>query len=233
MRLRRSTLAAGVAAAILGSAAASTVFAGSSASTNTYTCTQVDVPGATSTSLWRLNNNNFIAANSTAGPYIYNPNTGVWTALPAPPASSGFVATDLAVFDINDQGTIVGAASDPNVNNGTEQGFILGSISNPASYSFYSYVDPANPANNNTEFRGVSNNGLITGWALSYTNGTAGAFVYNPTTAPVGSITPGFNTFAPVLSDGSTSARRHQRLRADCGFGGVQHHRRGRPVRRP
>jgi hypothetical protein len=205
MRLRRSALAAGVAAAILGSAAASAVFAGSSASTNTYTCTQVDVPGATSTSLWRLNNNNFIAANSTAGPYIYNPNTGVWTALPAPPASSGFVATDLAVFDINDQGTIVGAASDPNVNNGTEQGFILGSISNPASYSFYSYVDPANPANNNTEFRGVSNNGLITGWALSYSNGTAGAFVYNPTTAPVGSITPGFNTFDPVLSDGSTS----------------------------
>jgi hypothetical protein len=199
MRSHRSTLAAAVAAAIVGSAA------GGAYASNGYTCTEVDVPGATSTSLWRLNNNNYIAANSTVGPYIYNPNSGVWTPLPAPPPSSGFVVTDLAVFDINDQGTIVGAASDPNVNNGTEQAFILGSISNPASYAFYSYVDPANPANNNTEFRGVSNNGLITGWSLSYVNSTAGAFVYNPTTAAIGNIAPGFNTFDPVLSDGSTS----------------------------
>jgi hypothetical protein len=181
------------------------------AATNTYSCTEFDVPGATSTDLFRLNNNGYIAAGSTVGPtkgsYIYNPTTGVWTPLPAPPASSGFVATDLAAGDINDQGTIVGWASDPNVNNGTEQAFILGSINNPSSYSFYSYVDPANPANNNTEFRGVSNNGLITGWALSYVYGTAGGFVYNPTSALIGSIKPGFNTFAPVLSDGSTALR--------------------------
>jgi hypothetical protein len=171
--------------------------------TNTYTCTELDIPGGTYTQLWRLNNQGYIAGNTQNGPYIYNPNTATWTPLPAPPASSGFVVTDLAVFDINDQGTIVGVASDPNVNNGTEQGFILGSISNPSSYSFYSYVDPANPANNNTEFRGVSNNGLVTGWALSSNTTTAGAFVYNPTTAPIGSIKPGFNTFDPVLSDGS------------------------------
>jgi hypothetical protein len=57
----------------------------------------------------------------------------VWTPLPAPPPSSGFVTTDLGVFDINDRGTIVGAASDPSVNNGTEQGFVLGSSPRSAS----------------------------------------------------------------------------------------------------
>jgi hypothetical protein len=195
----RYTLVVALAAATCCNAATTT------SPNNTYSCTEVDVPGATSTTLWRLNNMGYIAANSTVGPYIYNPTTGVWTPLPAPPASSGFVATDLAVFDINDLGTIVGAASDANVNNGTEQGFILGSINNPSSYSFYSYVDPNNSANNNTEFRGVSNNGLITGWALSYANGTAGGFVFNPTTALIGSIKPGFNPFDPVLSDSSTA----------------------------
>jgi hypothetical protein len=177
----------------------------------TYSCTEVDVPGATSTSLWRLNNNGYIAANSTVGPYIYNPNTGVWTALPAPPASSGFVATDLAVFDLNDQGVIVGAAQDPNVNGGLEEGFVLASINDAASYSFYIHVDPANAANNNTEFRGVNDSGLITGWAISTgtllgtTGVSGGAFVFNPTAAAIGSFAPGYATFDPVLSDGSTA----------------------------
>jgi hypothetical protein len=211
MTPHRYTLVAALAAATCASAATAT------GPTSTYSCTEVDVPGATSTSLWRLNNSGYIAATSTIGPYIYNPNTGTWTPLPAPPPSSGFVTTDLAVFDINDQGTIVGAASDSGVNNGTEQGFILGSISNPSSYSFYSYADPANPTNNNTEFRGVSDNGLITGWSLNYETGTAGAFVYNPTTAPIGSIKPGFNTFDPVLQDGSTAI--HTQLAGINSFG--------------
>ena len=171
--------------------------------TPTYTCTQVDVPGATSTTLWRLNNNNFIAANSTVGPYIYNPTTGVWTPLPAPPSSSGFVASDLTVYDINDQGTIVGTASDPHVNYGREQGFILGSISNPETYSFHTYKDWYNPANRNLEFRGVSNNGLVTGWALSEGKYTASGVVFNPSDAAIGTFPPGFTAFNPVLSDGS------------------------------
>jgi hypothetical protein len=178
------------------------VVTGRAHAANTYTCTELDVPGATFTQLWRLNNNGYIAAGSSLGGYIYNPNAGTWTALPAPPAASGFTTADLVAFDINDQGTIVGAASDPNVNGGVEQGFILTSLNN-GTYSFFTYVDPNNPANNNVEFRGVSNNGLITGWALSYVNGTAGGFVFNPTNSAIGSIAPGFNTFDPVLSDGS------------------------------
>jgi len=185
--------------------------AAAGANGNTYSCTEVDVPGATSTSLWRLNNNGYIAANSTVGPYIYNPTTGVWTPLPAPPAASGFVATDLAVYDLNDLGVVVGAAQDPNVNGGLEEGFILGSISNAASYAFYSHVDPGNATNNNTEFRGINNNGLLTGWSVSTgtllgtTPASAGGFVFNPSAAAIGNFPPGYTTFDPVLSDGSTA----------------------------
>jgi hypothetical protein len=198
MRPGRKTLSALL--ALVTCCTAGTVLAG-----NTYTCTQVDIPAGTYTQLWRLNNQGFIAGNTQNGPYIYNPNTGTWVQLPSPPAASGYVIGDLAVFDISDNGTIVGVAVDPNVNGGVEQGFSLGSINSAATYSFYSYVDPANPANNNTEFRGVSNNGLITGWSLSYTNGTAGGFVLNPTGAAIGTFQPGFTTFDPTLSDGSAA----------------------------
>jgi hypothetical protein len=188
--------------ATLALVACGSVVTGMAYAANTYTCTQLDVPGGTYTQLWRLNNNGYIAGNSNAGAYIYNPSNGVWTLLPAPPAASGFSAADLVAFDINDQGTIVGTASDSNVNGGTEQGFILTSLNN-GTYSFFTYVDPNNAANNNVEFRGISNNGLVTGWALSYQYGTAGGLVLNPTNVAIGSITPGFHAFDPVLSDGS------------------------------
>ena len=170
---------------------------------NTYTCTELDIPGGTYTQLWRLNNQGYIAGNTQNGPYIYNPNTGTWTPLPTPPAAAGYVLTDLVVFDISDNGTIVGAASDPNVNGGVEQGYILGSINNASTYSFYNYHDPANPANNNVEFRGLSNNGLVAGWAVSAGLETASGFVFNPTAAAIDTFQPGFTAFNPTLADGS------------------------------
>ena len=210
LRHRNSAVVA-VTIVTLAAGAAGLARTAAAAGTSTYSCTEVDVPGATSTSLWRLNNNGYIAANSTVGPYIYNPATGVWTPLPAPPAASGFVATDLAVYDINDEGVIVGAAQDADVNGGLEEGYILGSISNPATYTFYYHPDPGNALNNNTEFRGINNSGLVAGWAVSTgtllgtTAASAGAFVFNPTGAAIGAFAPGYATFDPILSDSSAA----------------------------
>lgn len=202
MMSRRNTLAVLALAKCLSAAAASAI------APQAYTCTELNVPGSTSTQLWRLNNSGFIAADSILGPYIYNPNNGVWTPLPAPPASSGYAATDLGVLDVNDNGTIVGAAQNNNVNNGLEEGFILGSITNPASYSFFVYADPNNPNNNNAEFRGINNNGLIAGWALSSgtftgAESSATAFVFNPGNTMNANYPPGFTAYQPTLSDGS------------------------------
>jgi len=180
---------------------------------NTYNCTELDIPGGTYTQLWRINNNGFIAGSSSLGAFIYNPNTGAWVQLPKPTVGPGFTAADLAVFNMSDSGTIVGAAQDNAINGGIEEGFILTSLTDPSSYTFFNkYVDPANPANNNLEFRGVSDNGLVAGWALNSTAFTgagpvtAGGFVYNPTGAYIGAFAPGvFTTFDPVLSDGSVA----------------------------
>jgi hypothetical protein len=177
-----------------------------SGNTATYSCTEVNVPGATYTELWRINNSGYIAATSNLGPYIYNPNVGAWTPLPVPPASSGYALTDLAVFAINDQGTLVGGAQNGSVNGGVKQAFILGSINDPSTYTFYSYQDPADPTRNNAEFRGVSNNGLVTGWAVSSIDGSTGGFIFNPTSSAIGSFQPGFTTFDPTLSDGSAAS---------------------------
>lgn len=172
---------------------------GTALAANTYSCTQLDVPGSTYTQTWRMNNNGVIAAGSSLGGYTYNPTTGVWTPLPPPPAASGYAVTDLTAFDINDTGTIVGAAQNNSVNNGNEEGFILSFINNTPTYSFSVHSDPGNSNNNNTEFRGISNGGLVTGWTLSYVYGTSGGFVYNPTNAAVGTFAPGFTTFDPIL----------------------------------
>jgi hypothetical protein len=204
MMRHRSTVFVAILAVACGVEVATGAEAGTG-NTATYNCTEVDVPGAASTILWRLNNSGYVAASSTLGAYIYNPNAGVWLPLPTPPAASGYAVTDLVAFDINDQGTIVGAAQNNNVNGGVEVAFILGSIGNPASYTFYSHPDPNNAGNNNTEFRGINDSGLITGWSLSYVTGLAGGFVFNPTNAAIGTFPPGYTTFEPVLSDGSTS----------------------------
>jgi len=206
MTSRRSILCAVLALA----ACSSTAIAATAGPPNSYTCTQVDVPGATSTQLWRLNNNSYIAADTPVGAYLYNPNTGVWTPLPAPPASSGYTAADIGALDVNDNGVIVGGASDPNVNNGIEQGFILSNINDPTTYKFYSWVDPLNSDNNNTEFRGISDSGLIAGYAVSTgtyqgTELSSTGLVFNPSNAPIGNIPPGFNRYQPTLSDGSVA----------------------------
>ena len=190
------------------SACGSSALAATAGSPQSYSCTQVDVPGASNTTLWRLNNNSFIAADTNTGAYLYQPNTGVFTPLPPPPASSGYSIADIGALDVNDNGVVVGGASNPNVNNGVEQGFILTSINDATTYSFFPWVDPLNSNNNNTEFRGINDAGLVAGWALSTgtyqgTELSATAFVFNPTNAPIGNFPPGFTRYQPTLSDGS------------------------------
>ena len=185
--------------------------AGAALAANTYNCTTLDIPGGGPTQLWRLNNMGFIAGNSSNGAFVYNPVTGVWVQLPAPPAASGYGPADLAIFDINDNGVMVGTAQNNAVNNGAEQGFILLSLTDATTYSFFPHTDPANEGNNNTEFRGINNNRLIVGWSINSAaftgQGTVngGAFVFNPTAAAIGSFAPGFTTFDPTLSDDSTA----------------------------
>jgi hypothetical protein len=167
---------------------------------DTYTCQTLDVPGTTNTQLWRLNNHGQVAAATAAGGYIYESSTGTWMPLPAPPAATGFVASNVTAEDISDSGTIVGSATNASV---LGQGFILGSVTNPNTYQFVPLYAPGTQVYNDEEFRGISNNGLITAFAEN-DNGGVG-LIYNPTASSIGIFAPGYTPFVPTLSDGSAS----------------------------
>jgi hypothetical protein len=167
---------------------------------DTYTCQTADVPGTTNTQLWRLNNQGQVAASTAAGGYIYQASTGTWTPLPAPPAATGYVANDVSAEDINDSGTIVGTATNASV---LAQGFILGSVTNPTTYQFVPLYAGATPVFTYEEFRGISDNGLVTAFAQN-ANGAVG-LIYNPTASSIGIFPTGYTPFVPTLSDGSMS----------------------------
>jgi hypothetical protein len=167
---------------------------------DTYTCQTLDVPGTTNTQLWRLNNHGQVAASTAAGGYIYESSTGTWMPLPAPPAATGYVASNVNAEDINDSGTIVGSATNSSV---LSQGFILGSVTNPNTYQFVPLYAAGTPAFTYEEFRGISDNGLITAFAEN-SNGGVG-LIYNPTASSIGIFPPGYTPFVPTLSDGSAS----------------------------
>jgi hypothetical protein len=165
---------------------------------DTYTCQTVDVPGAASTQLWRLNNQGQVAAGTSLGGSIYQSSSGTWTALPAPPAASGFIASDIGAEDINDSGTIVGSAQNTA---GLSQGFILGSVT--SSYQFVPLYSDSGGPYTYEEFRGISDNGLVTAFAQNSTHGVG--LIYNPTASPIGIFGVGYTPFIPTLSDGSAS----------------------------
>lgn len=165
------------------------------ASADTYTCQSLDVPGATGTTLWHMNNQNEIAASSSVGAFIYESTTGQWIPLPPPPASSGYSAADLVALAINSHETVVGSATSAT---GQLQAFILGSLTDPSSYQFFTYQDLANPSDTNSEFRGINDAGLVNGWMSDPTgNADSIGIIYNSTASAISIFPPGVTTFVP------------------------------------
>jgi len=153
----------------------------------TYVFDNISVPGSgTNSFIAGLNDNGQAIVNSASGQqYIYSPTTGL-TALPNPPASSGYVG-GTAGFGINNNDVVVGQAIN---SSGTfEQGYILSG----GTYTFFSY-----PGANNTIARAITASGLVTGY-----DNVSGGFLYNPTTGaftavyPPNSLQPG-SYFTPA-----------------------------------
>jgi hypothetical protein len=173
----------------------------------TYVYDNINVPGSGSNSfISGLNDNGAAIVNSASGiQYIYSPSAGL-TALPQPPAASGYVDGTVG-YGINNAGTVVGSACNcPGNNPGTiEQGFILAH----GSYSFFSY-----PGASVTIARSITSSGLVTGY-----DNVSGGFLYNPGSGtftaiyPPGSVSPvqpysnaAFNTAVFTPAQGITAA---------------------------
>ena len=177
--------------------------------TDTYSCRSFDAPGAAAyTQVWNINDNGQVAVSSDAGSFIYDITSATWTPLPAPPASSGFTSQSIAALGINNAGVVVGGAQQTlGQQTVAEDGLILGSLTNPLSYqfSFFSNSSVTLPSGANyTEFRSISNAGLISGFVTNY--GAYGlGFLFNPSANSIGGFSPGYTPIMPSLSDGSVS----------------------------
>jgi hypothetical protein len=162
------------------------LFAVSAAARADYVCRQIDIPGATNTQVWQINNSGQAAATSDSGGAIYS--GGTWLPLPTPPASSGYTAANLGALGINDSGMIAGNAL--SADGLTEQGYTLSGD----AYAFFSHPIPGG---SRTEPRAISNSGIVTGW--SFDDSTLGpAWVYNPNGAA--GYPAGFTDIVPTLS---------------------------------
>jgi hypothetical protein len=138
-----------------------------------YVFVPVVIPGASYFNFFGPNDKGQILVDTfELGTVIYQ--DGVFTPLPSPPA--GYFVTGLG---INNAGTVVGAAyTGPDF---LEQGFILtGSV-----YRFFS-----RPGCQNTELRGISNQGLVTGYCFDFTSPVFAGFVYDPRTDTFTDATP-------------------------------------------
>ncbi len=168
-------------------AAAVATFAAPAYAQITYVYDNVAVPGSgTNSFISGLNDGGQAIVNSASGvQYIYSPGSGL-TALPAPPASSGYDGGTVG-YGINNNGVVVGSACNcPGSNPGTiEQGFIL----SKGSYSFFSY-----PGASVTIARAITSSGLVTGY-----DNVSGGFLYNPATKTFTSIYPP-GSVSPVQS---------------------------------
>jgi hypothetical protein len=175
-----------------------------------YVFTPVVIPGATSVSIWGINDKGQAVVQTDIGS---TPN-GVYqggTFAPLPSAGSG---VQLSAFGINNAGVVVGGAtttSDPN-----EKGFILtGSV-----YQFFS-----RPGFVITEARAIGNSGLVTGMSWNFDqsgNPIYAGFVYDASTNTFTDATPpgaiGFVVMQGINKSGVISGSGNQRGIGGCAF---------------
>jgi len=134
----------------------------------------INYPGAQSTSVGGINNPGQVAGSALyhdalgvlvppyVASFVYDTKKHTYTSLPQPP---GYFAE---AFAISDPGVIVGTATD-DLSSGSSVGFVL----NRGTYTLFSY-----PGSASTVARGISNTGLVTGFATS--GSTQIGFIYDP-----------------------------------------------------
>jgi hypothetical protein len=128
--------------------------------------TSIDYPGATATQVFGLNDRGEAVGEATVGTmqigFTYNTKKATFTVLPNVP---GAPTTNTPA--INSAGVVAGSAGDGTNN----RGFIL----DKGAFSFFT-----NPGWAYTEARGISNNGLVTGYAADSTLSNYVGFIYDP-----------------------------------------------------
>src|SRR5215470_3017045 len=141
-----------------------------------YLWTQVIIPGKNPVSLLGINDKSQVAVTTddgTTGIYDH----GKFTPLPPPPTSCG---CSVAAGAVNDAGVVVGASTP--IAGGSEQGFIL----TGSTYTFFSWAGW-----DNTEPRGIGDQGLVVGYAFANDFSASAGFVYDPSTGTFTNVTPG------------------------------------------
>src|SRR3989442_1637138 len=142
-----------------------------------YQITSIDYPGVGFTEVFGINDSGLVVGTSNVA-FTYDARTGVFT--PVPDAPGG-------VLGINDHGVMVGPTGFP------ENGFVR---STDGTYTLFS-----KPGWDNTEPRGVSNTGLVTGYAFNsgFPTTTVG-FIYDPEANTFIDILPGPFTIAQGIN---------------------------------
>ena len=140
-----------------------------------YVWMQVLIPGKSPNQQFGINDKGQTVVTTDDGASgIYD--HGSFTPLPPPPASCACKVDGTAV---NNAGVVVGIATP--IAGGPEQGFVLSG----GTYTFFSWAGWQN-----TEPRGIGNQGLVVGWAFNSDNTNAG-FVFDPFTGTFTNVTPG------------------------------------------
>jgi hypothetical protein len=131
------------------------------------------LPGAVgSTQAFGINNSGQIAGDTLGGiAFVYDIKKNTYTVQPSAPDS----ATTTAI-GINNPEVTVGGATDTS---GVERGAIF----DKGCYTLF-----ANPGWVSTEARGISNNGMVTGYSVDITGGNLIGFLYDPKNKTFGSI---------------------------------------------
>jgi hypothetical protein len=152
-----------------------------------YVWTQVIVPGKTAVQQFGINDKGQTAVTTddgTTGIYQLNDDDerplgqGTFRPLPPPPSSCGCQVSAAA---INNSAVIIGIAF-LNAGSGPEKGFLLSG----STYTFFSW-----PGWDNTEPRGIGNQGLVVGHSFSNDFTRSAGFIYDPSSGVFTNVTPG------------------------------------------
>lgn len=139
-----------------------------------YTIKLIDYPGATYTELFGINRqgqavgNAYDASGNSLSTFTYDTAKSQFTAVDPVPGS---LATGL--LGINDRGVIVGGFSASTVLGPPEIGFIRNKVG--PTFTIFSHWGW-----DNTEARGINNNGVVTGWSFATAGGSSVGFIYYP-----------------------------------------------------